>query len=253
MWVETFMLVFPALLRSLCPAFHYTLEDSTFSFEGRARAPQSWQRHWSCPQKGVSWHFLLPGEAGEAAGIGVNCLSWSQHRPHLCTSLLQLLGRDQKNWEPQATLWTFHHSQRAQDLSLLLGVEVSKDSSSLATSLPCVQRNLLCVSRRIWPLIFRLLPCNSSTQEAFEIATVPSSKLKFQSFGLPKTGGFWKTKSTDGDAYVWREGCCGVGSIMRFGTVGGPVQVIPYWKHISVQSSQLSLDTYILAFDNMNY
>lgn len=88
------MLVFPALLRSLCPAFHYTLEDSTFSFEGRARAPQSWQRHWSGPQKGVSWHFLLPGEAGEAAGIGVNCLSWSQHRPHLCTSLLQLLGRD---------------------------------------------------------------------------------------------------------------------------------------------------------------
>ena len=60
MWVETFMLVFPALLRSLCPAFHYTLGDSTFSLEGRARAPQTWQRHWSCPQKGVSWHFLLP-------------------------------------------------------------------------------------------------------------------------------------------------------------------------------------------------
>lgn len=49
------------------------------------------------------------------------------------------------------------------DLSLLLGAEVNKDSSRLATSLPCVQRRLLCVGRKIQPLIFRLLPCNSST------------------------------------------------------------------------------------------
>ena len=44
--------------------------------------------------------------------------------------------------------------------------------------------------------IFRLLPCNSSTQEAFEIAAVPPSTLELWTFRLPESGGTWKTKST---------------------------------------------------------
>lgn len=47
---------------------------------------------------------------------------------------------------------------------------------------------------------------------------------------------------------VWREGGCGVGSTLRSGILGAPVEK----TFLSGLDSQLSLAAYILAFDNMN-
>lgn len=98
------------------------------------------------------------------------------------------------------------------------------------------------------PLIFKLLPCNSSTREAFEIATVPPSTLELWTFRLPESGGTWKTKSTSRNAYMWREGGCWIGSTLRSGILGAPVEK----TFLSGLDSQLFLAVYFLSFDNMN-
>lgn len=48
--------------------------------------------------------------------------------------------------------------------------------------------------------------------------------------------------------YTWREGGCGVGSTLRSGILGAPVEK----AFLSGPDSQLSLAAHILAFDNMN-